>query len=127
MSDDTFINYTHPDQQIDRANRRRVAQYIGTHYRNRSGPVSRRAAEERARQNLLPARTIGEQQQHGRGEPAIGSTQDEAFTILLPELIRSVPRDRSGIRVDPFNAFPIGNTDATAPAVDYCKEMLLKT
>ena len=119
MSDDTFINYTHPDQQADRERRRRVAQYIGTHYRNRSGPASRRAAEERARQDLVTS----EQQPN----LATSSLQDEASIGPLAVTVRTIARDHSGLRVDPFSAFPIQDSAAIAPAVDYCKEVMLFT
>ena len=116
MSDDTFINYTHPDKQADRSNRQRVAHYIGTHYRNRSGPASRRVAEERARQILVASPPTNKQQR-----PFTRSSRDEVSIILLPASVQSIPRDHSGLRVDPFTAFPIRNSDAIAPAVDYCK------
>lgn len=122
MPDDIFITYTHPDQLTNRSNRRRVAQYIGTHHRNRSKPTSRRLAKERARWNFITCPTFSERHQ---GQ-ASSDSQDEGSNVLLLVPVQPVSHDHSGIRVDPFTAFPISHSDAIAPAVDYCKTSLLE-
>ncbi|KPI42793.1 uncharacterized protein AB675_2033 [Cyphellophora attinorum] len=47
MDRDPFVNYTHPKDQTDKAHKKQVAQYIGTHFRNRSRPTKRHVTANR--------------------------------------------------------------------------------
>ena len=108
MSEDTFINYTHPRQQHDKENRKKVATYIGTHFRNRSRPALRNAAKTAANEGLDTSNETLE-------PPPTGSGLE---TQLLHTTIY---RDNHGLRNDPFSSYPIESTDCIPGAIDYCK------
>lgn len=111
----SFITYTHPDQQAHRLNRRKVLQHVGLHFRNRSRPAIRRAEERRAQSRAA----LRVQRQSADADADDGSTIP-TFPSLLDSAL-SVPRDRSGYREDPFAVYPIEDSPAIAPALDYCK------
>ena len=121
MPSDPFINYSHPAEQIFAKNRRKVAQYIGTYYRNRSAPVSRRATAEHRRRLRLSAHAIRDE---------LVDEKSTALSVVLavsPFPSYGIPRDRSGTREDPFAAFPIELNHTIASAIDYCRSDALDT
>lgn len=113
MPANIFITYTHLDEINTGPNRRRVAQYVATHLRNRSAPSSRRRLQSREQQRRRLAPAVDEQ----RNSQA--SLRSEA---VRPTVIRSVPRDHRGLREDPFAVLPTQYNGALTVAVDYCKE-----
>lgn len=115
MPEDTFITYTHPDEIIAASNRRRVAQYVATHLRNRSAPLSRRGYAPRGQQprRLAPA---DNEHHHIQTSPLLEVKRSTFF--------ESIPRDHHGLRQDPFTVLPTQHNDTLTKAVDYCKERL---
>ncbi|OCT46926.1 hypothetical protein CLCR_02345 [Cladophialophora carrionii] len=98
----TFINITHPAQRQDAATRKKVAQYIGVNFRNRSKPMARREANgsgPKAGNSQPPS----QRQLRARGAPI----QDW------------VDRDQHGLRSDPFASYPIRSQDWLPEAVDF--------
>lgn len=133
MPEPTFINYTHPSERSNRQNRRTVASYIGTHYRNRSKP----SARNRVKIQNPPTSTSQPSQAVFSG---IGGDLHKEFNSL-PIRRRKSPRppisaskqhspatklevvahDRHGFRSDPFNAYPIEFRACIPAAIDFCK------
>ena len=127
MPDPTFVNYSHPHDQTDRRNRRIVASYIGTHYRNRSRPSARKAskaiqASPKYRSGLTPSdeevpdakQTILQirKREHPSNLSPIGSH-------ALP--FKVVNHDKHGLRSDPFNTYPIEFRASLPAAIDFCE------
>jgi hypothetical protein len=104
----TFINITHPAQRKDIATRRKVAQYIGLHFRNRSKPVARREA------NATRSKPPGKARASQRPIRARG--------VAAPSRIY---RDLHGFRSDPFRSYPIPDQAGVSEAVDFCKKLAL--
>lgn len=108
----SFISYTHPDQQAHRSNRRKALRHVGIHFRNRSRPAARRAAEKRlcgARRSVAKGSASGDD----------GDSRSEAPVVLAPPLWR----DGLAYREDPFAVYPVERSPAIAPALDYCKSI----
>ncbi|EXJ57244.1 hypothetical protein A1O7_07591 [Cladophialophora yegresii CBS 114405] len=98
----TFINITHPAQRQDAETRKKVAQYIGVNFRNRSRPLARREASgpgTKPGNSKPPSR----RQLRAKGAPI----QDW------------VDRDKHGLRSDPFASYPIRRQDWLPEAVDF--------
>ena len=115
MAEDTFITYTHPSQQADRRNRRKVASYIGTHFRNRSKPAARKACQRTAAAEpvlTLPSNRKAPDQILRRNQLTV--------PFRPPPSPLTVPRDTHGLRDDPFSSFPIEITQWVPGAIDYC-------
>ena len=124
MLNDPFINYSHPGEQISSKNRRKVAQYIGTHYRNRSAPVSRRATAEHRRRLLVSpcneaSEVIDEEARRAKSSAHSVVLAGSSFPT------DGIPRDRSGTRQNPFGTFPIELNNTIAFAIDYCRSNAL--
>ena len=112
MVGDTFITYTHPEQQYDKKNRRKVASYIGTHYRNRSRPAERNAAQ---------TDTVVKSPRSGStSHPRPNEQYDRQLVVNQQYVPTNVHRDRSGLRTDPFTTYPIKSTKCVPGAIDYC-------
>jgi hypothetical protein len=116
MDRDPFVNYTHPKDQTDKAHKKQVAQYIGTHFRNRSRPTRRHAAGNRPSWEFHGNATVTDC--HALHQRKL--SQEQARLGAL-----TVPRDRSGIREDPFGAYPIPQGRGVGRAVDHCESILL--
>ena len=114
MNQDVFVNYTNPEQQTDRSLRRRVARYIGTHYRNRSRPMSRLETGHRPGADFITLGIVPEQP----GAEVVILSDDEAQLAMAT---LSMPRDHSGIRQDPFGAYPTRHNNTVGQAIDHCK------
>ncbi|KAI1608489.1 hypothetical protein EDD36DRAFT_448313 [Exophiala viscosa] len=115
MPDPTFVNYSHPQDQNDRRNRQLVASYIGTHFRNRSRPATRRVssvgkASSPEGQVGDPPRTQAAYFEPPNQGPSSTSAQLPTFTV---------PHDRHGLRSDPFYSYPIEFRQCIPAAVDY--------
>lgn len=112
MPDNIFITYSHPDETAKPSNRRRVAQHIATHHRNRSAPASRIGLDTHARQNrrLAPVKTE-------QGKRASLPDDEQLLSLSLD----SIPRDRTGFRDDPFAVLPTRADAVVTAAIDYCK------
>ena len=114
-----FVNYTHPAQQNDRRRRREVASYIGTYYRNRSKPAAKREQE-----NSL-ARDAAQQEQSGeRPSSNLKALQTFNWRLELPSVSPLALRDGNGLRIDPFDSYPIEVTEGLPKALDYCMSAL---
>lgn len=111
MVSDTFINYTHPTDLADRTNRRRVSQFIGLHWRNRSKPSARRKIQNRKVHSIDSSQGAHDFVYLDLGED--DSLEDAPTTKSL------LPRDGRGLRDDPFKMWPIQHHDSIAPALDY--------
>ncbi|KIW69955.1 hypothetical protein PV04_02267 [Phialophora macrospora] len=125
MPDPTFVNYSHPSDQTDRLNRRIVASYIGTHYRNRSRPSARKAAkaDELSPKGSPGGLTVedarppkGRTLSRSRSRNSSPGSSQASVGSLHP---RSLGHDRHGYRSDPFSAYPIEFRDCIPAAVDY--------
>ena len=115
-----FVNYTHPAQQNDRRRRREVASYIGTYYRNRSKPAAKREQENSLARDAL-------QEQSGE-QPSSTSKALQTFDWRLepPSVSPLALRDGNGLRIDPFNSYPIELTEGLPKALDYCMSALCR-
>lgn len=123
MVRDAFINYTNPAEIKGRNSKRKVASYIGVHFRNRSRPSATAAAAKQLlpRQSgicrhppkrlLLLAGPAPDADEETERSPA-----NEYFTATLQLL-----RDGHGTRSDPFSAWPIEFQPSIPSAIDYCK------
>jgi hypothetical protein len=100
----TFINITHPSQRKNAETRKKVAQYIGINFRNRSKPMARREAN-------------GSGSKSGNSTPA---SQRQLRARVAP-VQHWVDRDLHGLRSDPFASYPIRPQDWLSEAVDFCK------
>jgi hypothetical protein len=116
MDRDPFVNYTHPKDQTDKAHKKQVAQYIGTHFRNRSRPTRRHVAANRPGWEFQSNATVDECHVLHQRKPSREQARLQALTV---------PRDRSGIREDPFAAYPIPQGRGVGRAVDHCKSAVL--
>jgi hypothetical protein len=113
MADDTFVNYSNPQDFADRRKRRQVASYIGIHFRNRSGPAAKRAkAKERKDLRLQSTRVSDEKISSAKPRPTVRSP------------LITIPNDGHGFRHDPFSSYPIEFESSIPSAVDYCKFLL---
>lgn len=111
-SEDTFITYTHPDQQHDKKNRHKIAAYIGTHYRNRSRPSAKKAAENVTARTSTTSNTFASSATVGKKSSHLVH-HNQSFPA-------TVHRDSYGLRDDPFTAYPIKATKCVSGAIDYC-------
>lgn len=130
MRNPTFINYRHPSEQSNRQNRRTVASYIGTHYRNRSRPSARKALNPNDPPTSTPPAVFSDSGDDIHGEhpslpirrqksprrPTTASNQH----LPAPNL-EIVVHDKHGFRSDPFNAYPIEFRACIPAAIDFCK------
>ncbi|KAK4937473.1 hypothetical protein LTR10_021925 [Elasticomyces elasticus] len=115
MPDPTFVNYSHPQDQNNRRNRQLVASYIGTHFRNRSRPSSRRVLSiEEASEPLGQA---GDEPGIQAADFELPSEGPSNISARLPAT--TVPHDRHGLRSDPFYSYPIEFRQCIPAAVDY--------
>lgn len=115
MSHDTFITYTHPDQQNDKSNRKKIATYIGTHYRNRSRPAARKAASGQPGTVNSPLTVSAAAGSAATGEwPVRPVHQPDQLSV-------TIHRDSHGFRDDPFATYPIEATKCVSAAIDYCE------
>jgi hypothetical protein len=106
MPENTWIVYTHPKDRHDKVNRKRIASYIGTHYRNRSKPAARKAVEDANREHAqLPSQTV--------------SSAAKSCRTLKRSMVRGIPRDAHGLREDPFANYVVTKTDCVPGAIDY--------
>ncbi|KAK5055203.1 hypothetical protein LTR84_012952 [Exophiala bonariae] len=130
MAQPPFIIYTHPSEQSDRQNRRTVASYIGTHYRNRSRPSARKVqlpGEPCSRKPFPVASTnnsdhpsettslVIRDRKATRGRRSIAHTARSSPTPTLD----NIPHDKHGFRSDPFSAYPIEFRDCIPVAIDF--------
>lgn len=131
MPDPPFINYSHPSEQSNPRNRRKVASYIGTHYRNRSKPSARNALKKAEPLVSKFTKTAFVDQDSSNIETAVlpfrkrGSRQsspsqsgDSPFARLLSP---TLSHDKHGFRSDPFDAYPIDSRACIPTAIDFCK------
>ena len=109
MPGDTFITYTHPDQQYDKKNKKKVASYIGTHYRNRSRPAARHA------DNIVDTDQNANATNASEAVVIDGSSRQLVLNRRKP----AVHRDSHGLRTDPFTSYPIKPTKCVPGAIDY--------
>jgi hypothetical protein len=107
MPDNTWIVYTHPKDRHNKANRKRIASYIGTHYRNRSKPAARKAMENA---NLEHSQTASQ---------TVALTTKKRERPLKRYTAHSIPRDAHGLREDPFANYLVTKTDCVPGAIDY--------
>ena len=116
-----FVNYTHPNQQSDRSRRREVASYIGTYYRNRSRPAARRLHEDSQTRDAPQRELAGTDR--ASDTRSLQPRPQHMFTFQSepPAISPLATRDGTGLRVDPFNSYPIRQTDRLPRAIDYCK------
>lgn len=132
MPQPPFIIYTHPSEQSDRQNRRTVASYIGTHYRNRSRPSARKpqvSGEPCSKTSTSVASGNDSNHHGGLASLAIRDKKASPRRRSIPQTARSSPtprlnaitHDKHGFRSDPFSAYPIEFRDCIPAAVDFCK------
>jgi hypothetical protein len=114
MAEDTFVNYSNPQDFVDRKKRRQVASYIGVHFRNRSGPAAKRA-KAKQRRNSPKSRFP---------EPEIESAPPDKPRLIAQAPPITIPNDGHGFRRDPFSSYPIEFEPSIPSAVDYCKCLL---
>lgn len=112
MPGDTFITYTHPSQQYDKKNRKKVASYIGTHYRNRSRPAARPA---------LQSVDAADEKHSSAIEPVPVKNEPGQLGMNRRKPAANVHRDSHGLRTDPFTSYPIKPSKCIPAAIDYCK------
>ncbi|KIV81687.1 hypothetical protein PV11_03857 [Exophiala sideris] len=115
MPDPTFVNYSHPQDQNNRRNRQLVASYIGTHFRNRSRPASRRASS--IEEGSEPVIRVGDQPGIQAADFELPREGPSSISARLPAT--TVPHDRHGLRSDPFYSYPIEFRQCIPAAVDY--------
>ena len=125
MPDPTFVNYSHPQDRTNRRNRRLVASYIGTHYRNRSRPAARKTSHERSPGISIGEGTSDEERQMSDQAQFHVQTFDLA-TTSSPSTRSASPaiaigHDGRGLRTDPFDSYPIEFRACIPAAVDYCE------
>ena len=112
MEEYPFIVYNHPDEQKTVSHKHKVAQHVGTYFRNRSGPSTRVKAGNRPGHGFIPFNVPSRRQQTPEAPPE----------TLLNTV--TIPRDRSGVRQDPFCAYPTKQSHAVDLAVDHCEYFL---
>jgi len=133
MPEPTFINYTHPSEQSNRQNRRTVASYIGTHFRNRSKPSARRGIKTHDSQTSTsqPSQAVfsgAGEKTHGElnslplrrrksPQPPISASKQHSPAPKLEVVVH----DGHGYRSDPFNAYPIEFRACIPAAIDFCE------
>lgn len=129
MQELRFINYSHPSEQSDPENRRRVASYIGVHFRNRSKPSNRTGFgpisgeyDDTAVSALDPSESQPYHpylnwtwKRHSSYRPITQWSQN----IASPH--SDIFRDTHGIRSDPFYSYPVDFRPSVPRAVDFCK------
>lgn len=111
-----FINYADPSEQNDKRNRRKVASYIGTHYRNRSRPSAKRDS------NLNSGSSNTQDQQLVKRKPDNVITRPKQITWRIGQHTASPlsVHDMHGFRSDPFDSYPIPATEKIPKAIEYC-------
>jgi len=111
-----FINYTDASEQTHKHNRRKVASYIGTHYRNRSRPSAKR---ELAPSNGCSSTQPQQSARSKSGDVQIGSRQIP--WRVGPRVVSPLTvHDMHGFRSDPFDSYPIAVTEMVSKAIEYC-------
>jgi hypothetical protein len=119
----TFINYSHPSDTADRRNRRIVASYIGTHYRNRSRPSARKGLKSTGSSPPDSIDGLKPQNQTPRSKTTTPRSRSRTSSPKTPSLLAQplvLDHDRHGYRADPFRAYPIEFRECIPPALDYC-------
>ncbi|KIV96031.1 hypothetical protein PV10_03613 [Exophiala mesophila] len=122
----TFINYSHPSEQNERQNRRTVASYIGTHYRNRSKPSARlqRDGEKSSIRGQNKPKVEVPSQASAVSVPRLpwqkaASPEEKGLTASKAGDNLYLAHDKHGFRSDPFSTYPIQPRAHLSKTVDF--------